>query len=89
MIQVCILRDESIFIVYKNVLHHGYEEVYWGLSLSASPSVFSSFPVEQFIPGYKSRQQGTIAVMIRPYLLNSYQLGKKHLTRTLAAAPLK
>lgn len=48
-----------------------------------------SVPVEQFIPGYKSRQQGTIAVMIRPYLLNSYQAGKKHLTRTLVAAPLK
>lgn len=51
--------------------------------------VFLSVPVEQFIPGYKSRQQGTIAVMIRPYLLNSYQAGKKHLTRTLVATPLK
>lgn len=74
---------------YECVLHHGCGEVYWGLSLSASLTHSLSLPMEQFIPGYKSRQQGTIAVMIRPYLLNSYQAGKKHLTRTLVAVPLK
>jgi len=41
-----------------------------------------------FILCYKSRQQGTIAPMIRLYLLNTYQVRKKHLSCILRATPI-
>lgn len=69
--------DESYIYHLQNYLHY-----LWVIASNILEII------QCFILCYKSRQQGTIAPMIRLYLLNTYQVRKKHLTHILRAAPI-